>query len=75
VSGPVIRGTLGLYIQQDKRTAEAADACGEFIQQLRSLLDEIEASPDRKRSESQLGDGSGEFFPAPIFLSLCLLPG
>ncbi len=49
VTGSVLRGTVGLYIEQPGRRVEAADACREFIQQLRSLLDEIKASLDPKK--------------------------
>lgn len=44
VSGPILRGTIGLYIEQQGGRIEAATACREFIQQLGSLLDEIKAS-------------------------------
>src|SRR5574341_68104 len=37
VSGPVLRGTLGLFIEQQGQRIEATQACQEFIGQLRSL--------------------------------------
>ena len=39
VSGPGLRATVGLYIEQQGGRVEAATACREFIDQLGSLLD------------------------------------
>ncbi len=43
VHGSVLRGTVGLSIEQQGRRVEAAEACREFIRQLGSLLDEVKA--------------------------------
>ena len=43
MSGPVLRGATGLYIEQQGRRVEASNACREFIEQLGSLLDAMKA--------------------------------
>jgi hypothetical protein len=43
VSGPILRGTIGLYLDQGGRTIEATTACREFIEQLRSLVGAMKA--------------------------------
>ena len=47
VRGSVLRGAIGLYIEQEGRRIEAADACREFIDQQRSLLEAVKATPGR----------------------------
>jgi len=43
VSGPVLRGTVGLYIGMQGRKIEATDSCRQFIEQLSSLLNDMTA--------------------------------
>jgi len=43
VSGPVLRGAIGLYIEQQGRPVEATTACREFIERLQSLLADVKA--------------------------------
>jgi hypothetical protein len=42
--GSALRGALGLYIEQQGRRVEATVACREFIEDLRSLLEEMKAT-------------------------------
>ena len=40
-----LRGTVGLYIEQEGRKIEATTAAREFIEQLRSLVEAMKTSP------------------------------
>ena len=44
VSAPVLRGSVGLYIEQEGQRIAAVTACREFIGQLRSLVDAVKAA-------------------------------
>lgn len=44
VSGPVLRGAIGLYIEHQRRRVEATTACREFIERLESLLADVNAA-------------------------------
>jgi len=44
VSAPVLRGAIGLYIEQQGRPVEATTACREFIERLQSLLADVKAA-------------------------------
>ena len=52
VTGSVLRGTLGLYIERQGRRVEATDACREFIEQLTSLLDAMKGSTRESKAGS-----------------------
>lgn len=44
VRGPVLRGTVGLYVDRQGKRVEVTEACREFIEQLSSLLEEVRAA-------------------------------
>jgi hypothetical protein len=44
VSAPVLRGSVGLYVEQEGQRIEAVTACREFIGQLCSLVDAVKAA-------------------------------
>ena len=45
VSGSVLRGTIGLYIDLPAGPSDAEKACRRFIDQVASLLDAVKAGP------------------------------
>jgi len=47
VSGPVLRGALGLYLKQQGRLIEATEACREFLRQMESLVEEMKTACGR----------------------------
>jgi hypothetical protein len=44
VTGSVLRGAVGLYIERQGRRVEATDACQRFIEQLTSLVEAMKAA-------------------------------
>lgn len=51
VSGPVLRGVLGLYLDRQGKRVEVTDACREFIGQLSSLVEEMKTATRQDRAE------------------------
>jgi hypothetical protein len=53
VTGPILRGAVGLYIKQQGRLVEVTDACRRFVEQLAALVETIKAAAPTERERKR----------------------